>query len=80
MLWVTCVKTPSLFHDAGFMKTIFHKLVSIISKINGSFLCKYACDAFIMSVEENKTLKIDATEKLHKAHHTPREAVQQLLK
>lgn len=33
-----------------------------------------------MSVEENKTLKIDATEKLHKAHHTPREAVQQLLK
>lgn len=60
------------------MKTILHKVVSIIPKINGSLLCKYTNDAFIMSVEDNKTLK-NVTEKLHKAHHTPREAIQQLL-
>lgn len=57
------------------MKTIFHKVVSIISKINGSLLCKYASDVFIMSVKDNKTHHNDVTEKLHKAHHTPREAV-----
>lgn len=62
------------------MKTIFNKMVSIISKINGSLLCKYASDVFMMSVEDNKTPKNYVTEKLHKAYHTPREAVQQPLK
>lgn len=33
-----------------------------------------------MSVKNNKTLKNDVTEKLHKAHNTPRKAVQQPLK
>lgn len=75
----TCIETQSLFDNAAVMKTISQKVVSIIPKINVYFLCKYSSNAFIMSIED-KTLKNYVTEKIHKAHQIPREAVQQLLK
>lgn len=58
---------------------IFHKVVSIIYKINIPLLCKYTNYVFIRSVKDNKTLKNYVCEKILKALQTPREAVQKPL-